>query len=310
MRTIALVVACCAVVACGGTDGTAARPKPVRIAEPGPLAIAPDGGVVVGDRRLHRVVRVDVRTKKRRVLASGLRDIVGLAYDDSGRLHVCAGDRIFRIEGGRKVLVAGTGRRAHAGDGGPATAASLSGATGFEIDHDETIVIAEYDNWIRVVEPDGTIGTLAGTGEEGYAGDGGPARAAVLRHPHDVALRRDGVVVADSHNGVLRFIDAAATIRTVVTGLAGPIVVEGGPLDTLYVADARAGAVYRFDARLNSRTVVAAGVNAIGLAVDQRRNVYVAELAGRVLRIAPSGGRTVLVSKGSSRLGHGASPRR
>ena len=296
-RATAALVAATAVVACGG-NGTAATPKPVRVAEPGPLALAPDGALLVGDRRLDRVVRVDVRTKRRRVVATGLRDIVELSYDDMGRLYVGAASRIYRIDGRRKIVVAGTGRREHTGDGGPATAASLSGPVGFEVDHDERIVVAEYDNWIRAVEPDGTIGTIAGTGAEGYAGDGGPAREALLRHPHDVALRRDReVVVADSHNGVLRLIDATGTMRTLVSGLDGPIVVEGGPLDTLYVADGRLGSVLRFDAAGGGRTTVATGVSPIGLAVDEHRNVYVSELQGRVLRISPTGRRTVLVPR-------------
>jgi sugar lactone lactonase YvrE len=299
-RATAVLIAAMAVVACGGNTGSAAtpRPKPVRVAEPGPLALAPDGALLVGDRRLHRVVRIDVRTKRRRVVATGLPDIVELSYDDMGRLYVCAASRVYRIDGRRKVVVAGTGRREHTGDGGPATAASLSGPGGFEVDHDERIVIAEYDNWIRAVEPDGTIGTIAGTGAEGYAGDGGPARDALLRHPHDIALRRDReVVIADSHNGVLRLVDATGTMRTLARGLDGPIVVEGGPLDTLYVADARLGSVIRFDAAGGNRTTVATGVSPIGLAVDERRNVYVSEFQGRVLRISPTGRRTVLVPR-------------
>ena len=298
-RAAFALAAAAAVVACGGNAGSAATPKPVRVAEPGPLALAPVGALLVGDRRLNRVVRIDVRTKRRRVVATGLRDIVELSYDDMGRLYVGASSRIYRIERGRKVVVAGTGRREHTGDGGPATAASLSGPVGFEVDHDERIVIAEYDNWIRAVEPDGTIGTIAGTGAEGYAGDGGPAREALVRHPHDIALRRDReVVVADTHNGVLRLVDATGTMRTLVSGLDGPIVVEGGPFDTLYVADARLGSVFRFDAAGGDRTTVASGVSPIGLAVDERRNVYVSEFEGRVLRISPTGRRTVLVPRG------------
>jgi sugar lactone lactonase YvrE len=103
-------------------------------------------------------------------------------------------------------------------------------------------------------------------------------------------------VIADSHNGVLRLVDAAGTIRTLSTGMIGPIVVEGGPFDTLYVADARLAAVFRFDASGGSRTQVADAVAAIGMAVDRDQNVYVSELeARRVLRVSRRGRRTVLV---------------
>ena len=190
------------------------KPRPVRIVEPGALAYdyARDD-LLVADRKLNRVVRIDLRSGKRRVAVTGLRDIVGLAYDDRSRLYVAASERIYRVSGGRKTLVAGTGQRGHSGDGGAATAASFGGIGGFEVDHDESIVVAEYDNWIRLIDPNGIVSTIAGTGEEGYAGDGAPARAALLRHPHDVALRADReVIVADSHNGVLRRIDPAGTI--------------------------------------------------------------------------------------------------
>ena len=162
------------------------------------------------------------------------------------RLYVAAGDRIYRVAGGRKTLVAGNGQRGHTGDGGPATAASFGGIGGFEVDHDESIVVAEYDNWIRFIDPNGIVSTIAGTGEEGYAGDGGPARAALLRHPHDLALRADReVIVADSHNGVLRRIDPAGTITTLATGFSAPVAVKGGAGNSLFVADGGQNAVFR-----------------------------------------------------------------
>jgi hypothetical protein len=283
----------------GGQAATPAKRKPpvVRIVEPGALALDNRGGLLVADRKLNRVARIDLRTGKRRVVVSGLRDIVALAFDDMLRLYVGAGDRIFRIQAGRRILVAGNGRRAHTGDGGPATAASLSGLSGFEVDHDETITIAEYDNWIRFVDANGTISTLAGTGEEGYAGDGGPARAAVFRHPHDLALRADReVIVADSHNGVLRRIDPARNVSTFATGLRAPVAVKGGPGNTLYVADGQANAVFRLSPDGSSRTRVARASGPFNLAVGHT-NVYVSELAGarRVLQVAPSGRVRILV---------------
>jgi hypothetical protein len=285
--------------ACSGD--TAAAPEravpPIRIAEPGALALDSRGGLLVADRKLSRVVRIDLRTGRRRVVAARLRDIVALAYDDMGRLHVGACDRILRLDGARRTVVAGTGRRGRTGDGGPATAATIGGLGGFEVDHDETITIAEYDNGIRFVDGTGTISTIAGTGEEGYAGDGGPARAALLRHPHDLALRIDReVIVADSHNGVLRRIAPDGTIGTFADGFSSPIAVKGGPGNTIYVADGGAGAVIRLSPDGRTRTVVGRANGPINLAVDQT-GVYVSEIAGarRVLRIV--GGRTRVLVK-------------
>jgi hypothetical protein len=274
------------------------KPRPIRIVEPGALAFDYRGGLMVADRRLNRVVRIDLRTGKRRVAVTGLRDIVGLAYDDLRRLYVAAGDRIYRVANGRRTVVAGNGQRGHTGDGGPATAASFGGIGGFEVDHDKSIVVAEYDNWIRFVDPSGSVNTLAGTGEEGYAGDGGPARVAVLRHPHDLALRIDReVIVADSHNGVLRRIDPAGTITTFATGFVSPIAVKGGAGNSLYVADGGQNAVFRLSPDGQSRRRIVRANGPINLAVDNRDNLYVSEIAGarRVLRVSPSGRVRVLV---------------
>ena len=297
-RSIVLGVLLLMALPLAATAGSKRKPKPVRIAEPGALAVDSRGGLLVADRKLNRVVRIDLRSRRRRVVVKGLRDIVALAYDDLGRLYVGAGERIYRIAGGRKTVVVGNGERGHTGDGGPATAASFGGLGGFEVDHDKSIVVSEYDNWIRYVDPNGVVSTLAGTGEEGYAGDGGPARAAVLSHPHDLALRIDReVIVADSHNGVLRRIDPAGTISTFSAGYLAPVAVKGGPGNTVYVADAGANAVYRIAPEGGAPTRVGRARGPAFLAVDARHNLYVSEVAGarRVLRIAPSGRVRVLV---------------
>lgn len=296
----ALVLGLLVMVATTGANASDAKrkPRPIRIVEPGALTFDYRGGLLVADRKLHRVVRINLRTGKRRIAVTGLRDIVGLGYDDLLRLYVAAGDRIYRVAGGRKTVIAGNGQRGHTGDGGPATAASFGGIGGFEVDHDKSIVVAEYDNWIRFVDPNGSVSTIAGNGEEGYAGDGGPAREAVLRHPHDLALRvgRE-VIVADSHNGVLRRIDPAGTITTFATGFVSPIAVKGGAGNSLYVADGGQNAVFRLSADGQSRRRIVRANGPFNLAVDDRDNVYVSEIAGarRVLRVSPSGRVRVLV---------------
>jgi sugar lactone lactonase YvrE len=302
VRTFALILLAVSVVgaACLEADAkTKPKPKPIRVASPGPLALAPDGALVIGDRTLKRVVRLDLRTKRRAVLAAGFPDaIVGVAYDDMSRLYVSSADRVYRIDGKRKVVVAGTGARGHSGDGGPATEAQLGGAGGFDVDHDESIAIAEYDNWIRVVDPAGSISTAAGNGREGYAGDGGPAREALMGHPHDVLWRRDGVLmIADSHNGVLRRVDAAGKISTFASGVGAPIDIAAAPGDVLFVADAQRG-VLRVGPEGGAPTVVAFLPGAIGITVDVRGNAYVSQLeARRIVRVTPAGRITAVVSR-------------
>lgn len=299
---VLLVLGAAGVVVGACSDSSAARkkPKPVRIAEPGPLTIDLRGtAVVVGDRRLRRVVRVDLRTKARRVLASGFpSEIVGLGYDDMGRLYVSAGERVYRLEGGRKVVVAGTGARGHSGDGGAATSAQLSGAGGIDVDHDEEIAIAEYDNWIRIVSNGGTISSVAGNGGTGYAGDGGVATAALLGHPHDVMWRADKVLIlADSHNGVVRKVDSDGTISTLASGLQAPVDVAGGPGDVIYIADAGRG-VYRVPLAGGTPELMAPIASAFAVTVDYNGNAYVSQLdQRRVMKVTPQGRATVFVPR-------------
>ena len=302
---VILVFLAAVLVVCGGAGSAAPpstkqRPQP-RIVTPGPLAVTRDGrALFVGDRDLRRVVRIDLRTRRRTVVVSGFPEApVGLTHHPSGNVFVSAAERVYRIDGSRKVVVAGTGTRSHTGDGGPASSATLGGAGGIDVDSDGNLVVAEYDNWIRVVDARGGIRTVAGNGSTGYAGDGGSALDAALGHPHDVIWRHDGVfLIADSHNGVVRQVDAAATIRTFASGFSAPVALEGGPRATVYIADAGRHAVYRVSADGRRRTRVARATVPIAVAVDDRGNVYVSELDGRkrVLRVSPRGRVTVLAA--------------
>jgi hypothetical protein len=104
----------------GGQAATPAKRKPppvVRIVEPGALALDYRGGLVVADRKLNRVVRIDLRTGKRRVVAAGLRDIVALTCDDMLRLYVGAADASTE-----SVLAGRSSSQATAGGRTPATA--------------------------------------------------------------------------------------------------------------------------------------------------------------------------------------------
>src|SRR5262249_22451610 len=125
---------------------------------------------------------------------------------------------------GHIYTVAGNGDLIASGDGGPATSAGMN-PTGISVDSSGNLVIADdVNNLVRVVAAGtgtfygramtkGDIYTVAGNGQEGFSGDGGPATSAELDHPGSVAIdRRGNLLVADSFNNRVRVV-AAATGR-------------------------------------------------------------------------------------------------
>ena len=143
-----------------------------------------------------------------------------LLFDDEGNLYIADGSafRVFKVDmKGILTAVAGTGVEGPGGDGGPAVSATLASPYGIAIGPDKSLFILDgTNNWIRKVSPDGIISTIAGTGKRGRGGDGGPASAASLYSPTDIAIDRAGdLFIADRMNSRIRKIDHRGIITTV-----------------------------------------------------------------------------------------------
>ncbi|MFT3792183.1 MAG: Ig-like domain repeat protein [Rudaea sp.] len=139
----------------------------------------------------------------------------GLAFDGSGNLYIAdtVNHRIRRISAGVISTVAGTGTAGYSGDGGAATAAQLNSPYGIALDGVGNVYVADrYNHRIRkITVADGKIATIAGTGAQGFSGDGGQATAATFNLPHAVAVDAAGnnVYVADWQNHRIRKITTA-----------------------------------------------------------------------------------------------------
>ena len=98
--------------------------------------------------------------------------------------------------------MAGNGTAGYLGDGGPATATELNSPWSVAVDAAGNLIIADSaNNRIREVSPSGTITTLAGYGQSGYNGDGGPLWASGTCGPEGVALDSAGnFFIADTSN--------------------------------------------------------------------------------------------------------------
>jgi hypothetical protein len=105
----------------------------------------------------------------------------------------------------RRETIAGTGTAGSTGDGGQARSAQLNSPCGLAIGSSGVVYIADQANRrIRAVASDGTISTVAGSGQVGYAGDGSAARAAALNAPTAIALAGASLYFADEGNRVVR----------------------------------------------------------------------------------------------------------
>ncbi|HEX3812620.1 MAG TPA: hypothetical protein VHX59_07235 [Mycobacteriales bacterium] len=263
-------------------DGHAAGNAQLRY--PGGVAVDGTGNVYVADtfNNRIRVIRTDGRIDtlagdgeagydgEGQARRARFNYPTGVAVDRTGNVYVADtyNNRVRCISPqGRIRTVAGTGKPGFSGDGGTATAAELNHPQGVEACDGAVYVADSYNNRIRRIDANGRISTVAGTGDPGFSGDNGPAAAATLRTPYDVAVRANGdLYIADTLNNRIRVV-RGGTISTVAgTGQFGSTGRNGGAATAAQLSEP------------------------LSVAVDDNSgDVYVGESSQAVLRIVGAG---------------------
>lgn len=201
---------------------------------PADMLVRADGTIIVADQQNNRIRQISPSGTISTIAGNGLHNLFApgvpataspmdwpsaLALDAAGNVVFAEihSNRIGRIN-------AASGRvETVAGNGFPGTA-TLTKPAGIAIDRAGNVWIADTGNHrIRRASPDGTLTTVAGTGTQGYCGDGGPAASACFDTPMDVKLdSRGNTYVADTGNHRIRRIDPAGVVSTVAgTGIPG-----------------------------------------------------------------------------------------
>ena len=211
------------------------------LVDPFTFTVESAGTLLVGNLREGALVRV---SRGARAVPVAQRMVGQLTTSTQGTVYALADQALYRLDGQTLVRIAGTGQSGHSGDGGPALSASLGGTTGAAVDAAGNIYIGEYEGWIRKIAPDGTISTIAGTGAQGYSGDGGPSVQATFNHPHGLAVGRDGALyVADTFNARIRRIDLKTGIVSTFANAGVVVSLAVSPDGTIYAADVPQGGV-------------------------------------------------------------------
>jgi uncharacterized protein (TIGR03437 family) len=263
-------------VAGKGTRGFSGDSGPATSAEISfPLGVAVDsaGNIYIADSTNHRVRRVATGGTITTIAGTDLIGFAGdggeaaaarinfpagIAVDPAGNLYFSdsQNQRVRKVSSSGVITTyAGIGVPGWGGDGGPATAALINNPSGLAADAAGNLYICDTDNGsIRKVTPDGIITTVAGSGVNGYSGDGGPATAARLNSPKGVAVDAAGLVyIADTLNSRIRVVSLNGVITTVAgnsyIGDAGddgpatdailrfPSALAASPDGSVYVAD-------------------------------------------------------------------------
>jgi sugar lactone lactonase YvrE len=242
------------------------------------------GHLYIVERDNHVVRKVDAKTGVISTLAgtgspgfSGdggpavraqLRQPHSIAVDRRGRLLICdvGNHRVRQVDlsTGTIETYAGTGERQPTPDGAPVERAPLNGPRAIAVNRDGDLYLAlrEGNAIYRVAQNGGTIHHLAGTGEQGYSGDGGPARAARLAGPKGLAFTPGRLYVADTENHVIRHVDLATGLITTVLGTGrrgdgpGPDPLQCGLSRPHGVLVDAAGALYVADSEAHRIRVV------------------------------------------------------
>ena len=265
-----------------GYSGDGGPAVDAQLSGPSGVLVDSAGNVYISDAGNYRVRKVDSSGTIETVAGTGepgslgngglaaeasLRYPRGLAMDASGSLFIAdsGNHTVRRVSGAGTIMpFAGTGEPFDKRDGGPASMAQFGFPVSVAADAAGNVYVLD-SNQVRKIDRDGMITTIAGTGEYGYSGDGGPAIEAELRNP--TVLELDGVgnlYLAGRFSHRVRKIDVAGTITTIAgTGESGfsgdggraveaqldqPRAIAVDSLGNVYVADYFNNRVRKIDA--------------------------------------------------------------
>lgn len=304
------------------------------------------GNVLIAEAINHRVRKVDSKTGTITTIAgSGQMGSSGdngpaiaaslsfpnsLSFDATGNLYVADAPQIRKIDASTGIISTVAGAQlGYCGDDGRAVDACFQNHVGVVADSVGNLFIADDVNHRvrRVDVKTGMITTIAGSGQEGFSGDGRPAKSAALDHPVAVAIdeARNILYIADSFNDRLRKVDLTTNVMTTVAGggspadglgdnlpatsarLVGP---QGIALDSagnIFIADTFQNRIRKVDIATGIIVTVAgrgfAGYSGdgglatdalvdlpMGIAADAAGNLLIADLANNVLRKVDTNG--------------------
>src|ERR1017187_7388867 len=237
------------------------------------------------------------------------------------------------------TTVAGGGTQSFAGDGGPATAASLNYPFSIAVDTSGNLFFTDFNNYrVRKVSANGVITTVAGNGTPGYSDYTGPATSASFS-PHGVAVDASGnLFIADGYFRI-RKVSASGIMTTFAGGGNEPGLGDGGPatsvslngpwgvaVDTsgnLFITDGGNYRIRKVSASGIITTVAGNGTgfsfsgdggpatsatfyDPAGVAVDTSGNLFIADEGNsRIRKVSASGIITTVAGGGTGGLGDG-----
>ena len=248
------------------------------------LAVGPGDDIYIADTWNNRVRRIDAKTGKVFPFAgTGRKGFSGdsgpanaaefgnvycVAFDARGEnLYLADLDnhriRSVNLKTGIVTTVAGNGEKGVPLDGAEATQAPLVDPRAVAVDSQGALYILERSGHaLRVVDRDGKIRTVAGTGHKGLDGDSGEALRASFNEPKHLCIDgSDNVIIADTDNHVIRkylpkenrIVRVAGSGKSGAGGVGGPAsAVELNQPHGIHVD--KSGALYIADS-LNNRVL-------------------------------------------------------